>query len=302
MRRRARSPARRERRARRRPASPPCAPMPGSRNGDCGMQPPRLGDLAPGTSRRRRRRSTTGRTRRRAPRPSSRTSPATCCQSRRPSASSTSCTSALPAFDVLTRQNKPAPSRRQASRNGASESRPEIRIDGDRVGERDERRRRTRCAVEPMSPRFASAITSSPAARAYAHTSLERADAVGAERLEERRLRLDRDGVRRRPRRRCRSRTRATSPPTSSGSRSTTGSSPTTSWLCLPLDRVGEPVGEVRHRHRRHPRRNVLPARGARDGRAAQPLLTADFSALPAENFGTRAAGMCDLLASGCAD
>ena len=49
---------------------------------------------------------------------------ATCCQSGRPSESTRSWTSAPPAFEVLTRQKMPAPLRRQAARNGSSESRP----------------------------------------------------------------------------------------------------------------------------------------------------------------------------------
>src|SRR5205085_8602827 len=68
----------------------------------------------------------------------------------------------------------------------------------------------------------------------------------------------------------------------------------------------GEPVGKVRHRHRRHPGLSVTGAPGiggqarARprcrylsEEASAQPCLTADLRALPAENFGTRAAGMC---------
>ena len=127
----------------------------------------------------------------------------------------------------------------------------QVRVDGDRVGEwrrgavRLEERRRVGPAVEPMSPRFASAITSSPTSRAYAHTSSNARQPSRAERLEERDLRLH--GRRRtvRPRRRspCRSATTARTQPTRgrgpprhatpSAAGRCAGSSPTTSWLRL---------------------------------------------------------------------
>ena len=113
----------RERRARRRRASPPCAPMPGSRSTALRQQPPRLGDLL------RERRADDRADRRQAALADEVLAPLAhelrdVLPERRPSASSTSCTSAPPGFEVLTRQKMPAPSRRQASRNGSSESRP----------------------------------------------------------------------------------------------------------------------------------------------------------------------------------
>src|SRR6266566_3499493 len=109
--------------------------------------------------------------------PHSATSSATWCQTCRPSERTRSCTSAPPALDVLTTQKMPAPSRRHAARNGSSESRPRygftvtasasggLPFDDSRYAAAYAR------AVEPMSPRFASAITCNPAAREYAQTS-----------------------------------------------------------------------------------------------------------------------------------
>ena len=69
---------------------------------------------------------------------------------------------------------------------------PEVRVDRDRIGERPERRR-VGAGVDGTSPRLASAMTSSPAPRAYSQTSPSAAQPVGAQRLEERGLRLDGD-------------------------------------------------------------------------------------------------------------
>ena len=57
-------------------------------------------------------------------RPQVSTSSATCLQTGRPSERVASCSSAAPAFEVRTRRNSPAPSRRHAARNGSIESRP----------------------------------------------------------------------------------------------------------------------------------------------------------------------------------
>src|SRR6266545_1845410 len=109
--------------------------------------------------------------------PHSATSSATWCHTCRPSERTRSCTSALPEFEVLITQNRPAPSRRQAARKGSIESRPRygLTVTASASGSRPFVRSRNAVAyaraVEPMSPRFASAITWRPAARAYAHTS-----------------------------------------------------------------------------------------------------------------------------------
>ena len=105
--------------------------------------------------------------------------------------------SAAPAFDVRTRKNTPPPCRRQAARKGSTESCPRygLTVTASASGGPPSRGSRNALAyaraVEPMSPRLASAITSNPAWRAYAATDLEGAPPVRAERLEERDLRLD---------------------------------------------------------------------------------------------------------------
>src|SRR5947208_2746087 len=102
--------------------------------------------------------------------PHSATKRATCCHSRPPSLSLTSWTSPPPSFEVLTRQNTPPPCRRQAPKKGSSESRPRygFTVTASATGFSPSRYAAAYArAVEPMSPRFASAITSRPAARAY---------------------------------------------------------------------------------------------------------------------------------------
>ena len=183
-----------------------------------GAGPPAAAAGAPrrsraGGSRRRPRRRSRGRARRRGPRPSSATSRATWCQSGRPSESARSWTSAPPAFEVLTRQKMPAAVAPAGGEERLERVAAEVRVDGQRVGERRSASSRGSRyaaayarAVEPMSPRFPSAIDEQPGgARVGAHL-LERAHAVGAERLEERELRLDARRRTARPRRRSRSR------------------------------------------------------------------------------------------------
>ena len=77
-----------------------------------------------------------------------------------------------PAFEVRTSRNTPAPSRRHAARNGSTESRPRygLTVRASASGAAPNAGSRNAVAyaraVEPMSPRFASAITSRPASRA----------------------------------------------------------------------------------------------------------------------------------------
>src|SRR3954451_19673678 len=129
-----------------------------------------------------------------------------------------------------------------------------------------------------MSPRFTSAITRRPASRAYAHTSKnartpsgpcasKKADcgftamacSATASMIPSQKARI--------------------SPATEAGISSGTGSRPTTSC--------------VRLRSTRSTNRSAkwVTATAISPG-LSQPFLTADFNALPAENFGTRAAGI----------
>ena len=136
--------------------------------------------------------------------PHSRASSATWCQTTSPSRSRRSCTSALPAFDVFVTMNTPAAVTLARVEERLDRLAPEVRVDGDRVGERrstvarlDVRRRvraRGRADVAALRVRDHE---QSRLARVGARV-LERAQAVRAERLEERELRLDRDAHRRR--------------------------------------------------------------------------------------------------------
>src|SRR5712691_11241021 len=121
----------------------------------------------------------------------------------------------------------PAPCRLHAARNGSTDSRSTYAAAYAR-------------AVEPMSPRFASAITSRPASRAYAHVSSNARipcepsasknascglTATHARAVASISPRQKRAAAFARPS------APTASPWSSTGSRSTTGSSPTTSWL-----------------------------------------------------------------------
>ena len=135
--------------------------------------------------------------------PARATSSATWCQSGRPSESARSWMSALPAFEVLTRQKSPPPARRQAARNGLERVAAEVRVHGQRVGDR--RPAVTRLEVGGGVGARGRADVAALAVRDHEQAGrarvgadlLERAHPVGAERLEERELRLDRDDVRR---------------------------------------------------------------------------------------------------------
>ena len=174
---------------------PPCAPIPGSKSTERGSSSrasaTSRGNVAPTTA------PTADRPR--SPTSSSpqpRTSSATCCQSLRPSASATSCTSALPGFDVFTRQKMPAPSRRHASRKGSIGVAAEIRIDRDGVGKRDERLRVRAGGRTDVAALHVSDDDQACGACVFAHLR-ECSYAVGAVRFEERRLRFHGDGIRR---------------------------------------------------------------------------------------------------------
>ena len=170
-----------------------------------------------------------------------------------------------PEFDVLTRQKMPAPSRRHASRNGSTESPPRYGFTvtasasgGRRPGSMNAAAYAR--AVEPMSPRFASAMTSSPA-RVRTRTPLRT-----RERRPRRAPRRTPTAASPRPhaarlRRRSRGRSaqdgRSLRPsclglvPQAVGQLLDDRVEPDDELALLPLDRFGEPVGEMRHRHRR---------------------------------------------------
>ncbi len=118
-----------------------------------------------------------------------------------PSESIASWTSAAPAFDVRTRKKTPAPWRRHAARNGSTESSPRYGlaviasasgIPSSRLEVRGGVRARGRADVAALG---VEDDEQADRARVLAHL-LERAHPVRAERLEERRLRLDGDDVR----------------------------------------------------------------------------------------------------------
>src|SRR6476659_2414083 len=134
--------------------------------------------------------------------PHSATSSATWCQTGRPSERTRSCTSAPPAFDVLTTQKMPAPSRRQAARNGSSESRPRYGFTVTASASAGLPFADSRYAVAYARGRPDVAALRvgdhlQPRRARVGANVLESAHAVGAERLEEGDLRLDRDHVRR---------------------------------------------------------------------------------------------------------
>ena len=172
----------------------------------------------------------------------------------------------------------------------------EIRVDRDGVGERDERLRiRARGRADVAALRIGD-DEQAGGARVLADLR-ERAHAVGAVRLEERRLRLHRDRVRR---------------------DRVDDAGAEREEIAVHLgrqlldDRV-EPDDELAaacaRRPRRAGRRSASRPRSPSCGKSTRAsddavsrrggacrlsrLLTADLSALPAENFGTRAAGMC---------
>src|SRR5437868_10113572 len=227
---------------------PPWAPTPGSSRTDCGSSrrasATSSGKVAP----------ITAPTAERPPSPTrssphSPTSCATCCQRSVPSERRTSCTSAPPAFDVFTRQKSPAPSRRHAARNGSSASRPRYGLTVTASASAGSSPRGSTNAaayaraVDPMSPRFASAITSSSAFRPYSQTSSSArmpsapsasknadcgftATAYGATAsMIPQQKRAQAEAA-------C-SRPSTVSPRSSTGSWSMTGSRPTTTWLRL---------------------------------------------------------------------
>ena len=109
--------------------------------------------------------------------------------------------SALPELDVLTRQKSPAPDRRQAASMGSSESLPEIRVDGQRVGDGQTPvarfdigggvRAGGRADVAALAVGDDDQLGGT---RIVAHP-LERSDSIRPESLEERKLRLDADDV-----------------------------------------------------------------------------------------------------------
>src|SRR3954469_12808315 len=129
-----------------------------------------------------------------------------------------------------------------------------------------------------MSPRFTSAITRRPASRAYAHTSKNARTPSGPSASKKADCGFTATAY---------SATASTipsqkarmSPPSDAGISFGTGSRPTTSWVCL--------------RSTRSTNRSAkwVTATAISPG-LSQPFLTADFNALPAENFGTRAAGI----------
>src|SRR5437764_3288303 len=163
--------------------------------------------------------------------PHSATKRATCCHSRPPSLSLTSWTSPPPSFEVLTRQNTPPPCRRQAPKKGSSESRPRygFTVTASATGFSPSRYAAAYArAVEPMSPRFASAITSRPAARAYsdACSKARMPSAPSASKNASCGFTATACGATAST---MPQQKRATSPRSSTGSRSGLGSSPTTS-------------------------------------------------------------------------
>ena len=111
-----------------------------------------------------------------------------------------------PAFDVLTRQKMPAPSRRHGGDERLERVAAELRVDGQRVGDAAasplEVRRRRRRGPSSRCRRACRRRSRAGRPRARsAHDLVERGDPVGAERLEERELRLDARRRAARPRR-----------------------------------------------------------------------------------------------------
>ena len=131
--------------------------------------------------------------------PHSATSSATWCHIGRPSESVTSCTSP-PAFEVLTTQKMPGAVAARGGEVRLDRLAPEPRVDGERVGERlvalevgGGVRARGRADVAAL----AVGDHEQAGARARRRRPRRTRPSLGAERLEERELRLDRDGVRR---------------------------------------------------------------------------------------------------------
>ena len=181
---------------------PPCAPTPGRSSTACGSSrrasATSRGKVAPTTAPTAESpRSPTSSS------PHSRTRPATCCHRRVPSESVTSCTSAPPAFDVLTRQKIPAPVAAAGGEERLDRVATEIRVDGERVGERRlvSRGLEERGGVRARGRADVAALRvgdhEQPGRPCIGAHLLEGAGPVRPERLEERGLRLHRDGVRR---------------------------------------------------------------------------------------------------------
>ena len=181
----------------------PCAPTPGQEQDRLRQQPAAPRRRRGGGSRRRRRRRTRDRTRRRAPRRAR-------ARARRPGAraggrrrASDPGRRTQPAFEVLTRQKIPPPPRRQAATNGSSESRPRYGLTVSASASRLTPLARLEIGVGVRARGRADVAAlavddhEQPGRAGVADDALEGGDAVGAEHLEERELRLDGDCVRR---------------------------------------------------------------------------------------------------------